>query len=452
MPAEITMPKLGLTMTTGTIVRWLKAPGDRIFVGEPLLEVSTDKISYEVESPVAGMLAQTLGAEGEEFAPGAIIGLVSDETVVPSFQAHATPIAALDLQTVAASEPVASAEPTAEHAAAEHAAAEHAATSEGLANSDSVVESVPTQHERTPASPAARRLARELGVELGAVNGSGPGGRITLDDVASAEHVAERAVAAQPSAQIHIAAQTAATQRPAAQTYTAQPSAARPAPLELPAQLPAARRTIFRRMTEIAALPLAQVETTTRVDALHALIQRRGDVGWTAFVVFAAARLLLDYPVLRTDARTGAPHPSCDVGVAADTPHGLLVPVVRDAATRSLRSVQDEIARLAGAAREGRLSPNDVGEAAFTVSNVGPQGIERVVPLVDPPQTAILGVGAAGRRPAVVTQPGAQEDVVVPAWTMTLVLSFDHRFIDGAPAARFLAALSTALMDPGILL
>jgi 2-oxoglutarate dehydrogenase E2 component (dihydrolipoamide succinyltransferase) len=430
MPAEITMPKLGLTMTTGTIVRWLKAPGDRIFVGEPLLEVSTDKISYEVESPVAGMLAQTLGAEGDEFAPGAIIGLVSDETVVPSIQAHATPIAALELETVA-SEPAAAEHAAAEHAAAEHAAAEHAATSEGLANADSVDEA-PSQPERTPASPAARRLARELGVELGVVNGSGPGGRVTLDDVA--------------------AAQSPAAHRPAAQSPATQTPAAQLAPVELPAQLPAARRTIFRRMTEIGALPLAQVETTTRVDALHALIQRRGDVGWTAFVVFAAARLLLDYPVLRTDARTGAPHPRCDVGVAADTPHGLLVPVVRDAATRSLRSVQDEIARLAGAAREGRLSPNDVGEAAFTVSNVGPQGIERVVPLVDPPQTAILGVGAAGRRPAVVTQPGAQEDVVIPAWTLTLVLSFDHRFIDGAPAARFLAALSTALMDPGILL
>jgi pyruvate/2-oxoglutarate dehydrogenase complex dihydrolipoamide acyltransferase (E2) component len=449
MPAEITMPKLGLTMTTGTIVRWLKAPGDRIFVGEPLLEVSTDKISYEVESPVAGMLAQTLGAEGDEFAPGAIIGLVSDETAVPSIQAHATPIAALELQTVA-SEPAAAEQAAAEHAAAEHAAAEHAATSEGLANADSVVEA-PSQPERTPASPAARRLARELGVELGAVNGSGPGGRVTLDDVAAAEHVANRNVVMPPGAQTP-AAQSPAARRPAAQSPATQTPAAQLAPVELPAQLPAARRTIFRRMTEIGALPLAQVETTTRVDALHALIQRRGDVGWTAFVVFAAARLLLDYPVLRTDARTGAPHPRCDVGVAADTPHGLLVPVVRDAATRSLRSVQDEIARLAGAAREGRLSPNDVGEAAFTVSNVGPQGIERVVPLVDPPQTAILGVGAAGRRPAVVTQPGAQEDVVVPAWTLTLVLSFDHRFIDGAPAARFLAALSTALMDPGILL
>jgi len=330
--AEITMPKLGLSMTVGTIVRWFKAPGDSVAPGEPLLEVSTDKISYEVESPVGGTLVQTLGAEGEEFAPGSIIGLISGARTIPSLEAHATAVSARDI------------DPREDPQAA-------SATADGL-----------------------------------------------------------------------------------------------------PPHLPASRRSIFRHMSDVAQLPLAQVETTARVDALHALIQRRGDVGWTAFVVFAVARLLVDYPVLRTDARTGTAHPRADIGVAADTAHGLLVPVVRDAATRSVRSIQDDIARLAGAAREGRLAARDVGEAAFTVSNVGPQGIDRVVPLVDPPQTAILGVGAAGRRPAVVTQPGTQYDVVAPAWMLTLVLSFDHRFIDGAPAARFLAALSAALTDPGILL
>jgi 2-oxoglutarate dehydrogenase E2 component (dihydrolipoamide succinyltransferase) len=329
------MPKLGLSMATGTIVRWLKSPGDQIAAGEPLLEVSTDKISYEVESPVAGTLARTLGTEGDEFVPGAVIGLITDERGTASFEAHATAVAAAELDAGSAA---------------------------------------------APAEPA---------------NG---------------------------------------------------------APADVPPELPAPRRAIFRRMNDLAKLPLAQVETTARVDAVHALIQRRGDIGWTAFVVFAAARLLADYPVLRTDARTGAPHPRCDIGVAADTARGLVVPVVRDAAKRSLRGVQDEIARLAGAAREGRLAPHDTGEAAFTVSNVGPQGIDRVVPLVDPPQTATLGVGAAGRRPAVVTQPGTQYDVVAPAWMLTFVLSFDHRFIDGAPAARFLAALSAALTDPGLLL
>ena len=205
-------------------------------------------------------------------------------------------------------------------------------------------------------------------------------------------------------------------------------------------------------MSEIALLPLAQVETVVNVDALRALIERRGDFGWTAFAVFATARLLREHPDLRIDARTGAPHARCDIGVAAETPNGLLVPVVRDAENRALRETQAEIVRLAGEARGGKLSGSDFGEAAFTISNVGPQGVDRVVPLVDPPQTAILGMGAATRRPAVVKRPGSESEVLAPAWSLTLVLSFDHRFVDGAPAARFLSALAARFADPGMLL
>src|SRR6202035_1804826 len=160
---------------------------------------------------------------------------------------------------------------------------------------------------------------------------------------------------------------------------------------------------------------------------------RRGDFGWTAFALYAVARLLREHAELRTDATTGAPFERIDVGVAADTPHGLIVPVVRRADTLSLAAIQTEIVRLAGLARDGALSPGDVGGACFSISNVGPQGIERVSPLPDPPQTAILGIGAATQRPAVV------DGALAPAWMMTCVVSFDHRFIDGAPAARFLA-------------
>jgi pyruvate/2-oxoglutarate dehydrogenase complex dihydrolipoamide acyltransferase (E2) component len=281
-----------------------------------------------------------------------------------------------------------------------------------------------TNGSRTPASPAARRLARERSVDLGTLTGSGPRGRITLDDVLAGFRTVTPA---------------------AGDTAPATASAA-------PAGLAPERRTIFRRMTEIGVLPLAQVETHARVDSLQALIERRQDFGWTAFVAYAVSRLLRDHPIVRTDARTAAPHPSCDVGIAADTPHGLLVPVIRNAGQRTLREMQDELSRLAGAAREGRLGLAEMGEAAFTISNVGPQGVERVAPLVDPPQTVILGMGAATRRPAVVRRPGSNEETIAPAWMMTLVLSFDHRFVDGAPAARFLAALAAALGDPGMLL
>jgi pyruvate dehydrogenase E2 component (dihydrolipoamide acetyltransferase) len=213
-----------------------------------------------------------------------------------------------------------------------------------------------------------------------------------------------------------------------------------------PPQLPAGRRAIFRKMTEVAQLPLAQVETVARVDAVKALIDRRRDFGWTAFAVFAVARLLREHVELRTDATTGAPFERIDVGVAADTPHGLIVPVVRDADTRSLAEIQREIVRLAALARDGAIGPADVGGACFAISNVGPQRVERVAPLPDPPQTAILGIGAATQRAAVV------DGTVTAAWMLTCVVSFDHRFIDGAPAARFLAAFARACTDPGVLL
>jgi pyruvate/2-oxoglutarate dehydrogenase complex dihydrolipoamide acyltransferase (E2) component len=217
--------------------------------------------------------------------------------------------------------------------------------------------------------------------------------------------------------------------------------------------LPAARRAIYRKMTEVGRLPLAQVETVARVDAVHALIGRRRDFGWTAFAVYAVARLLGEHTDLRTDATTGAPFERIDIGVAADTPHGLIVPVVRDADRRSLADIHAEIVRLAALARAGTIGAADIGGACFSISNVGPQGVERVSPLPDPPQTAILGIGAATQRPAVIpSTDSGQAAIIGPAWMLTCVLSFDHRFVDGAPAARFLAAFARACADPGVLL
>jgi pyruvate/2-oxoglutarate dehydrogenase complex dihydrolipoamide acyltransferase (E2) component len=349
VPVEVVMPKLGLTMASGTIARWIKQPGEAVREGEPLLEVSTDKINYEVESPASGTVARALGTDGEEFACGSVIGLIA-----------------------LAGESNASAAPARPPAA-----------------------------ERVLASPAARRLARERDVPLAMLRGTGPRGRITLADIPAA------ALAPQP---------------------------------------PPERRAIYRKMTEVGALPVAQVETVAHVGAVRALIERRRDFRWTAYAVFAVARLLRDHPVIRTDATSGAPFERIDIGVAADTPSGLIVPVVRGADALPLAAIEAEIVRLAELARTNALRGGDVGGACFSISNVGPQGIERVSPLPDPPQTAILGIGAATQRPAVV------DGALVPAWMMTCVVSFDHRYIDGAPAARFLADLTRAFADPGVLL
>jgi pyruvate dehydrogenase E2 component (dihydrolipoamide acetyltransferase) len=399
VPIEVVMPKLGLTMASGTIARWIKRPGETVREGEPLVEVATDKITYEVESPASGTVGSALGNDGDEFACGDVIG-----TIALAGESD-PPRAARIIEAPRLS------------AAANGMTPAPAASAAGAASAGAA----PANGARVIASPAARRLARERGVALAGLRGTGPRGRITLADV----HTVPDA-AGSPA----VAVGAGAVASPAA----------------LPPQLPAARRAIYRKMTEVGLLPLAQVETVARVDAVQALIARRGDFGWTAFAVYAVARLLREHADLRADATTGAPFARFDVGVAADTPHGLIVPVVRDADTRSLAGIHAEIVRLAGLARDGTIGADDVGGACFSISNVGPQGVERVSPLPDPPQSAILGIGAATQRPAVV------DGALVPAWMLTCVLSFDHRFVDGAPAARFLAAFARACADPGALL
>ena len=424
MPVDVVMPKLGLTMASGTIARWIKRPGDAVREGEPLVEVSTDKINYEVESPASGTVGRALGSDGDEFACGDVIGTIAlaGETDTPA--AIATSTAPDAMRADGASRIV--------EAPRISAAANGPSTSSGQAKPTiaSVVEPLPPaagNGSRVIASPAARRLAREHGVVLGGVRGTGPRGRITMSDVLT----------------VRQAQGDTTSGRGGVMSDRVTPSSSKGA---FPPQLPAARRAIYRKMTEVAQLPLAQVETVARADAVKALIERRRDFGWTAFAVFVVARLLREHAELRTDATTGAPFDRIDVGVAADTPHGLIVPVVRGADTRSLAEIQREIVRLAALARDGAIGPADVGGACFSISNVGPQGVERVAPLPDPPQTAILGIGAATQRAAVV------DGALAAAWMLTCVVSFDHRFIDGAPAARFLAAFARACTDPGVLL
>ena len=398
------MPKLGLTMASGTIARWIKRPGDAVREGEPLVEVSTDKITYEVESPASGTVGRALGNDGDEFACGDVIGTIALAGERDTDTATRAETAASAAATSTAPD-VASAGGTARVVEAPRISA----GANGV---------MPTGSGSRPiASPAARRLAREHGLSLGGVRGTGPRGRITMSDVLGLR----QAQGEMPAA--HVQANAA-----------------------FPPQLPAARRAIYRKMTEVAQLPLAQVETVARADAVKALIERRRDFGWTAFAVFAVARLLREHAELRTDATTGGPFARIDIGVAADTPHGLVVPVVRDADARSLAEIQSEIVRLAALARDGALGPADVGGACFSISNVGPQGVDRVAPLPDPPQTAILGIGAATQRAAVV------DGTLAAAWMLTCVVSFDHRFIDGAPAAKFLSAFARACTEPGVLL
>lgn len=410
MPVHVVMPKLGLTMASGTIARWIKRPGEAVREGEPLLEVSTDKINYEVESPATGTVARTLGSDGEEFECGAVIGVIalSGESDAPAARTQGAPL------------PVSTAPDSTSPARVVEAPRVSAAANGVTPTRESATIPPRSNGERIVASPAARRLARERGIALHGVRGSGPRGRIVLADIPAAP--------AMPTPDVTLGDVTLRLSKGE------------------PPQLPASRRAIYRKMTEVGVLPIPQVETVVRVDAIVELIGQRRDFGWTAFATYAVARLLRDHPEIRTNAETGAPFERCDIGLAADTPHGLIVPVVREADQRSLAEIHREIVRLAAVARDGTISSDDVSGACFSISNVGPQGVERVAPLPDPPQTAILGIGAATQRPAVVN------GGVLAAWMLTCVVSFDHRFIDGAPAARFLAAVARAFENPGTLL
>ncbi|HVA38709.1 MAG TPA: dihydrolipoamide acetyltransferase family protein [Candidatus Dormibacteraeota bacterium] len=373
MSRALPMPKLGLTMTSGVVAKWHKAAGESVRKGEPLVEVSTDKIAFEYESPFEGVLERIEAPEGSELPPGATIAYFSGsgEGEAPA----AAPVAA---------------------AASAVAAPPSAA--------------VPVAAARTPvngaagarilASPVARRTARERGIDLRGVRGTGPRGRITLADLATA----------------------AGATRPAAATPGA----------EIPTGV---RGAIYRHMTEIGALPIADVSTEVDATELAALIRRRKDVSWTAAAALAIARALSDHPTI-------AGGGGSDIGIAVDTDAGLMVPVVRDCAGRALRSITAEINRLAALAREGRLGLDDVAGGVISISNVGPARIPRVRPLPNAPQRVILGMGAALERP------WARNGELVVAPVLQLVLSFDHRWIDGAPAARFLAQLAGYLASP----
>ncbi len=407
MPVDVVMPKLGLTMASGTIARWIKQPGDAVREGEPLLEVSTDKISYEVEAPATGTLAELLGSDGDEFACGAVIGTIA---LVRDRDAPA---------------PAATA-PRARGARACRSAPRR------------------TSSTRRPHVVEAPRISA-------AGNGVAP--TVRPSSTARAREGPHASSPRPPRGgwRANAASRSRACAAPVRAAASRWPTF--PAPFDKltlsrrgRAALPAERRAIYRKMTDVGVLPIPQVEHVARVDAVRALIERCGDFGWTAFAVYAVARLLRAHPAIRTDATTGAPFERIDIGIAADTAHGLIVPVVRNADARPLADVQREIVRLSALARDGALTAADIGGASFSISNVGPQGIERVAPLPDPPQTAILGIGAATQRAAVI------DGAVRAAWMLTCVLAFDHRFIDGAPAARFLAEVVRALEHPGVFL
>jgi 2-oxoglutarate dehydrogenase E2 component (dihydrolipoamide succinyltransferase) len=435
--AEITLPQLGETVTEGTITRWFKKVGDTIAADEPLFEVSTDKVDTEVPSPIAGTLTEIRVAEGETVAVGTVIAVVGGAGAAPAPAPVATPAPAPAPVATPAPAPVATPAPA---PVAAPAPAPVAAQSNKLL------------------SPVVRRLVNDHGINIDALQGSGPGGRITREDVL--DYIDRNGLAAQ------------ATPTPAP-VATPAPIAT-PAPVQAPAPAPAAPRpalgdreqviplTKIRRLTgshmvmslETSPHSFTVVEVDyANVDKTRSSIKEswKSSEGFSLtylpFISRAVVDALAEFPHLNAsiDGDNLVVHSYVDLGIAVDLDYaGLLVPVVRSADAKRLRAIAREIHDLATRARGRKLSPDEITGGTFTLSNNGSAGALIAMPIINQPQVAILSTDAIVRKPVVVAMPDGSESIAIHPMGH-LSMSWDHRAFDGAYAGRFLSRVKQIL-------
>ena len=417
MATDVKLPRLGQGMESGVIVRWLKSEGEPVAKGEPLYELDTDKVTQEVESEFDGVLTKIVVPEGD-VEVGATVAVIESDGASP---------APADGQAEAPRE--APAEDSPADAAEAPAPAPEPAPAAAPPGADGRTAAAPA---RLKASPLARRMARERGVDLASLQGTGPEGRILADDV---ERAASGAAApAIPS--------TASPALPAGEVETVP--------------LTSIRKTIARRLTEAWSAPVFQLGVSadmTEVLALREQLVERlaeGDAKPTVndvLVKLAGAALMRHIPVNATF--TGEEiqrHPSAHVGIAVAGPQGLVVPVIRDADRRTVQEIARARADLVGRARDNKLTLQDMEGGTFTISNLGMFGVEQFTAVLNPPQVAILAVGAVKDEPVVT------DGVLDIAPIVRMVLTCDHRAIDGADGAQFLQTLVALIEQPALAL
>ncbi len=408
MADQVILPRLGQGMESGSIVRWLKSEGDQVRKGEPLYELDTDKVTQEVEADVGGVLLKILVDEGEVpvGTPVAFLGEAGE--AVPEIEASAP------------GEPEPAAGPAGTDPDEPQRTVERPAGS--VPADERPVESVASDGGRIKASPLARRIARERGIDLAALTGTGPEGRIVAEDVERAD------VAGPPGA-------------PATATGEAER-----------VELTSLRRTVARRMTEAWTAPAFQIVMSadmTRAQELRArLVERHPDERPTVtdvLIKVCAAALMRHREVNALYAGDAIElHPSANVGIAVATDRGLLVPVLPGCELKTVAEIAAARADLVARARDGGLQAADLEGGTFTLSNLGMYGVEQFVAVLNPPQAAILAVGAIDDRPV------ARDGEVVARPMMTMTLTCDHRTIDGATAADFLRTVKEFLEEPGL--
>jgi len=432
----VVLPALGESVTEGTVTRWLKAVGDPVAVDEPLVEISTDKVDTELPSPAAGTLLEILVGEDQVVEVGATLGLIGTAGA-PSAAALVAPAPAAPAVVappVVAPVVAAPAAPAPAAAPAAPAAAPAAAVTADDGGSDSYV------------TPLVRKLAADNGVDLAAVTGTGVGGRIRKSDVLAAATVRATQAAAAPAA-------TAAA-APAAPAVPASPLRGRTE------KMTRLRKVIAERMVE-SLQTSAQLTTVIEVDVTRISILRQKvkksfeategvKLSFLPFFAKAAVEALKQFPQLNASidlaAGTVTYHDGEHLGIAVDTERGLLVPVIRDAGDLNIGGIARKVADLAERTRTNKVSPDELSGGTFTITNTGSRGALFDTPIINQPQVAILGTGAVVKRPVVVTDETGSDSIAVRSMVY-LALSYDHRLVDGADAARFLVAMKTRLED-----
>jgi len=445
--AEITLPQLGETVTEGTITKWFKKVGDSVALDEPLFEVSTDKVDTEVPSPIAGVLTEIRVAEGDTVPVGTVIAVVGDASAA----APATPAAAasapaatsstLASSNVSAESPVpatapVSPPPSASAPAAAASAPAPAATAAGTS---------------TVLSPVVRKLIAENNLNAASITGTGPGGRITRDDVLAAisrggaTNAAPAAVAAPTAAPTATVPQRAAV--PKAVAGARDEVVALSKIRQVTGAHMVASKAISPHVLSVVEVDYANVDVTRLRVKEEFKAQEGFSLTYMPFIARAVVDALADFPHMNASLADNEliVHRYVDLGIAVDLDYlGLLVPVVRDAEGKRLRALSREINDLAARTRSRHLSPDEISGGTFTISNNGSAGSVLTMPIINQPQVAILSTDAISKKPVVIEVPGFSESIAIHP-VGNLAMAWDHRAFDGAYAAGFLSRIKLIL-------
>jgi pyruvate dehydrogenase E2 component (dihydrolipoamide acetyltransferase) len=446
MAAEIVMPRLSDSMEEGTILKWMKSVGDEVAVGDELVEIETDKANMVYESDTAGSLIEITAEEGDTLPIGEVIARVGDAGEAPSGDGGGA-----DGEKDSSDSPRSAAErpPSPSPADASESEAEAADAAASEAEEEAEAGAAPTQPQRAAetdgrvkASPIAKRIAKEKGVDLSALSGSGPGGRIIKADVEKAE--------AAPAAP---AAPEAAPAKPAAPTPGAREKPETAKGETETVELTKLQQTVGRRMAESKATAphfylSANIDMSRCVEARAAIkaAAKEGEPvpSFNDMVVKACAVALRDFPRANGAYRDGKfeLYSRINVGIAVAARDALVVPTIFDADLKGLRQIATEARALAERVREGTISPPELSGGTFTVSNLGMYGISNFSAVINPPQAGILAVGAIEETPVV------RDGELTTAHLMGVTLACDHRILYGADGAQFLGRVRALLEEP----